>query len=440
MTLSKINQKEVLENLGFEHLNRMQNSTIAAAKKNANVVLLAPTGSGKTIAYLLSILPKLRDDIKGVQALILAPTRELALQIESVIKSMKIDVRSSICYGGHSFSVERKNLKSPPNILIGTPGRIQDHLDRGTFDAYDLHTVVYDEFDKALEIGFSKQMEAIVDLLPHVKNQLLVSATNTIEIPEYLNFHKSDTLNFTAEEEAIALKVAKHIMPKEDKLRGLLDVVNQLNEDQRAIVFVNHRDMSDRIGEFLEYQNVDYSVFHGGLEQDKRELELTRFRNGSSLVLIATDIAARGIDIPNLDYVIHYQMPYQESVYTHRNGRTARMKATGTSILLLTDQDFLPDYITEEPEIFPIDKNKQLSSTGWATLHINRGKKHKVNKMDLVGYLLNFDFMSKEDLGLIEVRDFFAHFAVKRDKCPELLAAVKGKKIKNKSAKFDFAR
>jgi superfamily II DNA/RNA helicase len=198
--------------------------------------------------------------------------------------------------------------------------------------------------------------------------------------------------------------------------------------------------MSDRIGEFLEYQNVDYSVFHGGLEQDKRELELTRFRNGSSLVLIATDIAARGIDIPNLDYVIHYQMPYQESVYTHRNGRTARMKATGTSILLLTDQDFLPEYITEEPEIFPIDKNKELSSTGWATLHINRGKKHKVNKMDLVGYLLNFDFMTKEDLGLIEVRDFFAHFAVKRDKCAELLAAVKGVKIKNKSAKFDLAR
>ena len=199
MTLSKINQKEVLENLGFEHLNRMQNATIAAAKKNANVVLLAPTGSGKTIAYLLSILPKLKADIKGVQALILAPTRELALQIESVIKSMKIDVRSTICYGGHSFSVERKNLKSPPSILIGTPGRIQDHIDRGTFDAYDLHTIVFDEFDKALEIGFSKQMEAIVEQLPHVKSQLLVSATNTIQIPEYLNFNKSETLNFAAE-------------------------------------------------------------------------------------------------------------------------------------------------------------------------------------------------------------------------------------------------
>lgn len=439
MTLSKINQKKVLENLGFEHLNRMQNATISACSKNANVVLLAPTGSGKTIAYLLGILPKLRDDIKGVQALILAPTRELALQIESVIKSMKIDVRSSICYGGHSFSIERKNLKSPPDILIGTPGRIQDHLERGTFDAYDLHTIVFDEFDKALEIGFSKQMEIIVENIPHLKNKVLVSATNTIEIPEYLNFTKSNTLNF-ATDEAGALKVSKHIMPKDEKLEGLLAVVNQLEEDQRAIIFVNHREMSDRVGEFLSYQNVDYSVFHGGLEQDKRELELTRFRNGSSQLLIATDIAARGIDIPNLDYVIHYQMPYQESVYTHRNGRTARMKASGTSILLLTDQDFLPDYINEEPEVFPIDKNKQLSSTGWATLHINRGKKHKVNKMDLVGFLLSFDFMNKEDLGLIEVRDFFAHFAVRREKCVELIAEANKKKIKNKSAKFDFAR
>lgn len=439
MTLSKINQKKVLENLGFEHLNRMQNATISACSKNDNVVLLAPTGSGKTIAYLLGILPKLREDITGVQALILAPTRELALQIESVIKSMKIDVRSSICYGGHSFSVERKNLKSPPSILIGTPGRIQDHLERGTFDAYDLHTIVFDEFDKALEIGFSKQMEIIVENIPHAKSKILVSATNTIEIPEYLNFNKPDTLNF-ATEEAGALKVAKHIMPKDEKLEGLLAVVNQMEQDQRAIIFVNHREMSDRIGEFLSYQHVDYSVFHGGLEQDKRELELTRFRNGSSQLLIATDIAARGIDIPNLDYVIHYQIPYQESVYTHRNGRTARMKASGTSVLLLTDQDYLPEYITEEPEVFPIDKHKQLPSTGWATLHINRGKKHKVNKMDLVGFLLSFDFMTKEDLGLIEVRDFFAHFAVRRTKCVELIAAANKKKIKNKSAKFDFAR
>lgn len=439
MTLSKINQKEVLKNLGFEHLNRMQNATIAAAEKNANVVLLAPTGSGKTIAYLMGILPKMRDDIKGVQALILAPTRELAMQIETVIKSMKIEARSTICYGGHSFSIERKNLKSPPQILIGTPGRIQDHLERGTFDAYDLHTIVFDEFDKALEIGFSKQMEAIVELIPHIKNQLLVSATNTIDIPEYLNFQKSSTLNFAPEEES-ALEVQKHISPKGKKQEGLLAVVNQLQKDQRAIIFVNHREMSDQIGQFLSYQNVDYSVFHGGLEQDVRELELTRFRNGSSQLLIATDIAARGIDIPNLDYVIHYQMPYQESVYTHRNGRTARMNASGTSILMMTDQDYLPEYIQGEPEVFPIDPNNVLESTGWATLHMNRGKKHKINKMDLVGFLLSLDFMSKEDLGLIEMRDFFAHFAVRREKCVELLAAVKSKKIKNKSAKFDFAR
>lgn len=438
MTLSKIKQREVLDNLGFEHLNRMQNATITAAEKNANVVLLAPTGSGKTVAYLLSILPKLKD-WDGVQALVLAPTRELALQIESVIKSMKIDVRSSICYGGHSFSVERRNLKNPPTILIGTPGRIQDHLERETFNTYNLQTIVFDEFDKALEIGFSKQMEGIVELLPNVENQILVSATQAIEIPEYLNFNKSTTLNF-ATEEAGQLNVVKHVVPKGKKLEGLLQIVNQLNKDERAIIFVNHREMSDRIGEFLSYENVDYSVFHGGLEQDKRELQLTRFRNGSSQLLIATDIAARGIDIPNLDYVIHYQMPSQGSVYTHRNGRTARMNASGTSILLMTDKDYAPEYLDGEPEAFPIDENKFITSTGWATLHINRGKKHKVNKMDMVGYLLSFDFMTKEDLGLIEVRDFFAHIAVRRSKCMELIAATKKKKIKNKSAKFDFAR
>ncbi len=438
MTLSKINQKEVLKNLGFDHLNRMQHATIKASK-SPNTILLAPTGSGKTVAYLLSILPKLDRDVLGPQILILAPTRELALQIDGVIKSMKLDIKSLICYGGHSFSQERSSLKTPPTIIIGTPGRIQDHINRDTFSVDKISCIVFDEFDKALEIGFSKQIEFIVTELYNIKTRFLVSATQKIHIPSYLNLENPNTLNFE-DEETGDLRIVKYVVPKEKKLEGLITLANQLNQDERAIIFVNHREISNRLAESLAYHDIDYSVFHGGLEQNKRELELTRFRNGSSQLLIATDIASRGIDIPNLDYVIHYQLPTQESVFIHRNGRTARMKASGTSILLMTDTDYVPEFIEEEPEDFEIDTTKTLSHTSWVTIHVNRGKKHKVNKMDFVGYILNFDFMKKEDLGLIEVRDMYAYIAIKREKVPELLAASKTKKIKNKSAIFDYAR
>lgn len=438
MILPKINQKEVIKNLGFEHLNRMQHVTIKASKA-PNTILLAPTGTGKTIAYLLSTLPKLKRDAEGVQMLILAPTRELALQIEGIIKAMKLDIRSLICYGGHSFSQEKNSLKTPPSILIGTPGRIQDHINRYTFTVENLTSVIFDEFDKALEIGFSKQMEGIMKHLPMLENRFLVSATQDIEIPNYIGLENPTVLNFT-DEKTGELKVLKHQVSYAQKQQGLLSIINQMTTDERAIVFVNHREMSDRLGEFLEQENVDYSVFHGGLEQGKRELELTRFRNGSAQVLIATDIAARGIDIPNLDYVIHYQLPGQESTFTHRNGRTARMKASGTSILLMTDKDYLPEYLENEPENLAIDHSKKLERSQWVTIHVNRGKKHKVNKMDFVGYTLNFEFMNKEDLGLIEVRNLCSYLAVRRSKVPQLLAASKTKKIKNKSAKFDYAR
>lgn len=430
-------QQEILDNLGFEHLNRMQNASIKATQKHDNTLLLAPTGSGKTAAYLLSILPKL-ENMQGVQVIILAPTRELALQIDGVIKKMRLPLKSNICYGGHSFSVEKRSLKTPPTLLIGTPGRILDHMERGSFESAHVHTVVFDEFDKALEIGFSKEMEGIVSKLDHIKTKILVSATQSIEVPEYIQFDKATTLNFS-DTEVNKLTVLKHVVPKDQKLEGLLELIKQMNEGERAIVFVNHREMSDRIGEFLSYEKVDYAVFHGGLEQDQRELGLTRFRNGSAQVLIATDIAARGIDIEQLDYVIHYQLPPQESVFTHRNGRTARMQATGTSILLMTELDYLPEYLDSEPENMLIDPNKQLTPSHWNTIYVNRGKKHKVNKMDFVGYILSFDFMSKEDLGLIEVQDFSSLLAIKRDKCRELISATKGKKIKNKSARFYFA-
>ena len=193
-----------------------------------------------------------------------------------------------------------------------------------------------------------------------------------------LNFHQPHIVDFSKDDDKDGkLELRQIIVPKDEKPEGLLKVLNSLKQNENTIVFVNHRDACDRISEVLDIKGVAYSIFHGGLEQDQRELELAKFRNGSSQVLIATDIAARGIDIPELDYVIHYQMPPQEITFIHRNGRTARMKASGTSILIRTSTDKLHSYLIEEPEMFELKANQRIEKPNWVTLYIGKGKKDK---------------------------------------------------------------
>lgn len=383
MTLSNLNQQKVLQNLGISALNEMQEATLEATKKHANLMLIAPTGSGKTLAYLLSLLTKLEEK-DGIQALILAPTRELVLQIESVLKNMKLPIKINACYGGHMFSIERKNFSVPPSILVGTPGRIKDHLERGTFSPDTIRHLIFDEFDKSLEMGFIGQMKYITGQLFQVTDKILVSATKAIEVPYYLDFEDHFTLE-SQQTATTTLKTQKITTAKEGKLEGLLMLIRSLGSDQNAIVFANHRDACDRIGEFLDQHGVIFSLFRGGLEQDERESQLTKFRNGSTQVLIATDIAARGIDIPELDYVVHFQLPPQETTYLHRNGRTARMKASGTCILMMTEGDYLPHFLDEVPTEFSLAPPKPTHHARFCHLAHQQRKKRQSQQNRLGG-------------------------------------------------------
>lgn len=437
MSYSKIQLETILKSLGFDNLNQMQLTTLGASKKNDNILLLAPTGSGKTLAYLLSILPKLKEKT-GVQALILAPTRELVLQIESVLKKMKLPFKVNACFGGHSFSVEKRNFNPSPTIVVGTPGRIKDHLRRETFDPLSISQLIFDEFDKSLEFGFYGEMKYITNQLTNVEVKILVSATKTIEIPPYIGFENAHVIEVDSGEEDGSLLIRKMVVPKDEKLSGLVHFINNMQDGQNAIVFANHRETCNRVSEYLQKKQIVHSVFHGGLEQDSRETELVKFRNGSSQVLIATDIASRGIDVPELDFVVHYQIPGKESVFTHRNGRTARMKASGTSILILSQEDYLPGYLTEDPELVVLDEKVVREPPRFITLHVNKGKKDKVNKMDIVGFFLQFDFMTKEDVGLVEIRDFTSLVAISRNKSERLLKISQNKKIKNKAARISI--
>ena len=431
--------KKALENLKITELNQMQHAALNAAKKG-DMVLLSPTGSGKTLGFLLPLLSLLDAAIPAVQVLILVPSRELALQIEQVFKTMGSGFKVNCCYGGHPVKIERNNLSQPPAVLIGTPGRIAHHLRRHSFSTDTIHTLILDEFDKSLEFGFQEDMEYIIKQLPALKKRILTSATKMKEIPGFTGINKPVEVDFLENKtNAPDLKLKTVISPAADKLDTLFALICKIG-DKATLVFCNHREAVDRVSDLLWDMGLVHDVFHGGMEQEDRERALLKFRNGSHRLLITTDLASRGLDIPEIEYVVHYQLPHNEEAFLHRNGRTARMHAKGTSYLILTEDEKLA-YLLQSPEIEELPEKLVLPKpTPWATLYIAAGKKDKINKVDIVGLLLQKGELTKEDLGLIEVLDHSSYAAVKRSRIERTVQLIKNEKIKNKKVKIEVSR
>jgi len=430
--------KKALENLGIAELNEMQNAAISAAKKS-DVILLAPTGSGKTLGFLLPLLSVLDPNISQVQALIMVPSRELALQIEQVFKTMGTGFKINCCYGGHSTKIEKNNFIQPPAVLVGTPGRIAHHIRLENFDTAKVQTLVLDEFDKALEFGFQDDMEYIIRQLPAVKKRILTSATKMDEIPRFTGVSNPLKIDFLRNKtNAPDLQQKVVIAEAADKLEALFALICKIGT-KATLVFCNHREAVDRISDMLWEMGLPNDIFHGGMEQEDRERALLKFRNGSHKILVTTDLASRGLDIPEIEYVIHYQLPHNEEAFVHRNGRTARMHAKGTSYLILAPDEKLP-YLKQDPEVEVLpEKNVIPKPSEWATLYIAAGKKDKINKVDIVGLLLQKGQLAKEDLGLIEVLDHTSYAGVKRNKIEQVVKLVKAEKIKNKKVKIEIS-
>ena len=413
----------------------MQLESVDSMNKYDDVILLSPTGSGKTLAFLLPVLQGFSKSNTYVQTLVLTPSRELAIQIEDVFKSMNTGYKVSCCYGGHKMSVEVNNLKEPPALLIGTPGRILDHITRNNFDTTGIQTLVLDEFDKSLELGFQAEMSAIIERLGFVKKRILTSATKATEIPEFTGIKQPYVIDYLNEDKGVeGLRCNIVRSEHKDKLSSLFQLLCQLGGEQ-TLVFCNHRDAAKRVSDSLTESSVINEYFHGGLEQHVRERVLGKFRNGSCNILVCTDLAARGLDIPEIKHVIHYHLPPNEEGYIHRNGRTARMNAEGDSYLILSADESIPNYIKEELNILELPDTRSLPPKPlWNTLYIGKGKKDKLNKVDIVGFLMQKGKLAKDEIGLIEVKDFFSYVAVKRTKLRELLRLVRDEKIKNKKA------
>ena len=428
--------EQILYNLQIEKLTEMQVKAGEAIARQQDVVLLSPTGSGKTLAFLLPLVQSLSLDISGVQAVVLAPSRELALQIETVFKSMNTPFKVMSCYGGRPAMDEHRTMKGLcPSVIVGTPGRMNDHLRKGNFDVQSVRTLVIDEFDKCLEFGFHDEMSEVIGQLPALRQRILLSATDAEEIPELV---KLNFLNEAAKEERLLLK--RVLSPEKDKLETLFRLLCQLG-NHSTLVFVNYRESVDRVVEYLRSRKYPCEAFHGGLDQDIRERALYKFRNGSCPVLISTDLAARGLDIPGVDHVVHYHLPVNEEAFTHRNGRTARWQSSGFSYLILHAEEKLPDYVTGELPVYALqDQGCKPIKPKWTTLYIGKGKKDKLNRIDIVGFLYKKGGLAREDVGQVDVKEHHAFVAVRRSKVKQLLTLVRGEKIKGMKTIIEEAK
>ncbi len=418
----------------------MQLATIEAMKQPGDLILLAPTGSGKTLAFLLPLLDILNPDIAATQAIIIVPSRELALQIEQVFKTMSTGFKITCCYGGHLRETEENNLLEAPALIVGTAGRLADHLRRGNIKTGNIKSLILDEFDKSLELGFEAEMSFIIGSLPAIQKRLLTSATDTREIPAFIGLNEPVKLNFITGEtkEMLDFRIVQSDI--NDKLDTLFRLVCHIG-DRSAIVFLNHRESVQRTSDYLKEKGIVNVFYHGAMEQVERDSALGKFRNGSANVLVTTDLASRGLDIPNIRYIIHYHLPATEEIFLHRNGRTARMVASGTVVMIINPDEKIPDYVKDEAIPLDLSETPVLpEKPKWSTLFIPLGKKNKVNKVDIVGFLTNVGLLKKEDVGLIEVKDFISFVAVRKSRVGNTLELIKNEKIKGKKVKIDIAR
>lgn len=427
-------QQDILDKLEIEALNPMQENAVETIAKNANIIVLSPTGTGKTLAFLLPLLDLIDPDVSDVQALIVVPSRELAIQIEQVLRDMGTGLKVNAVYGGRAKSKDKIELKHTPTVLIGTPGRILDHFTDEHLNTNAVKYVVLDEYDKILEVGFEEELREVFEYLPHLEKRVLTSATSSIQVPQFVKMGKAKRLNYL--EDTLIDKLTLKVIETDytQKQETLLSLLNHIGY-QNGIVFCNLKASIDVVSSFLKTQNIEHSCFFGGMEQIDRERALIKFRNGSSQVLVATDLAARGLDIPELDYIIHYELPYSEEEFTHRNGRTARVSEKGTAYVLKDKNRSLPTFIKNGETLTQL-KTAGIAKPFFTTLFISGGRKDKISKGDIAGVFIKKGGLTTKELGLIELKQDCAFVAVPAKRADKLVSQLNNTRIKKRKVRI----
>ena len=429
-----------LSRLGVDTLNPMQEDMLQEFRKCSNIVLLSPTGSGKTLAYLLAIsecedIRKRADETdraNNPKVLILVPSRELAVQTNEVAGKLYRSLRSYACYGGRAAMDEHRAIRElRPDIVVGTPGRVLDHICKGNFRTDDIGLLVIDEFDKSLELGFHDQMNEIITRLPNIHRRILLSATDNPDIPGFVGVGDVRKLDYLGSDDYDG-RISQWIVrsPQKDKLQTLSDLL-RYHGKETSMVFLGFRDAVVRVADYLHGMGFTVSAFHGGMEQKDREKALFRFQSGAANILVCTDLAGRGLDITDVDNVIHYHLPDDMETLIHRNGRTARWDRVGRSFLIIGPQEHLPEFLPGKYETFRLPRHIPAPSMSrWEVLYIGRGKKDKIGKVDVVGFLGKVGGLKREQMGMVKVFPSWCFAAVDRRAMNSILNNVKGQKIK----------
>ncbi len=432
-------QKDILDKFSIEKLNPMQKESFDAIDSNNEIILLSPTGSGKTLAFLLPVIKGLDKNCKEIQVLILVPSRELAIQTEQVAREMGTGYKINAVYGGRAGFEDKMDLKHRPAILIGTPGRVADHLRRDRFPVEHIKTLVLDEFDKSLEVGFEAEMQEIAEMLPRIQKRILTSATFQVKIPEFVQLENPVYVDFL--HDGIPQLDYKIVLsPEKDKLETLAEMLGFVGNEP-GIVFCNFKDSIQRVTDFLTDRDISYGCFYGGMEQIDRERALIKFRNGTHKLLVATDLAARGIDIPQIRFIIHYHLPLRSKEFIHRNGRTARMNADGTVYILAWEEEDLPDFVSElKPEKLRANQLQGMSANdtvAWKTLYISGGRRDKISKGDVAGLFLKQGGLDPSQLGIIEIKQDCSYVSVHASVAAEVIGITNNSKLKKKKVRVN---
>ena len=421
-----------------------QAASKAILSGSGNVEVLSPTGSGKTLAYLLPLAQLLDATSDALQAVVIVPGRELAIQTAEVLASLKAGLRGYACHGGRPTMDEHRELrKVKPQIIIATPGRLNDHIDKGNIETGDVRFVVIDEFDKCLQMGFADEMNKAVNSLPRSARRIFLSATD-VSTDELVNtalspagFEVVDFRQDAQQEDRVKVNIVHS--PDKDKL-AVLAALLRCFKGESTIVFLNYRDSVERTAAFLSDEGFTVSAYHGGLDQRQREEAIYRFANGSANVLVSTNLGSRGLDIPDVKNIVHYHLPETEEDYTHRIGRTARWDKDGNTYFILSEGETLPDYVQADTLDFTMpDELPAPVAPRMVTLYIGKGKKDKISKGDVVGFLCKSGKLKGQEIGRIDVYDYYAYAAIERGKLKSVLRNVQGEKLKGQKTKVEPA-
>lgn len=433
--------KIIKNRLGIDTLNDMQRQALDTwTAGGGDLILYSPTGTGKTLAFALCLLQALKPPMQRLQAVVIAPSRELVLQTAEVLRSLATGYKVTPCYGGHAVGDEKASLAVVPDVIVATPGRLLDHQRRGHIDLSGARLLVLDEMDKSLELGFEEEMRQLLKRMPRLNRRILASATVLDPVPDFVRLHNPLTLNVLESkvQPADRITVRQVMADGKDKLDTLYRLLLSL-DGGKTIVFVGYRDSVDRIYQHLAKQRIDVGIYHGALEQQEREQAVARLNNGSINVLVATDLAARGLDIDTVEHIIHYHLPVSEQAYIHRNGRTARVDATGNAYVITAPGEPLPEWVSVD-DLFTLHPAARIPRAPMATLYFQAGKKEKLSKGDIMGFIAANGGLEATAIGRIDVRDHYALAAIPRQQAGDVLSALQAAKIKGKKVRISLLK